>query len=273
MSTRAFFFFTALIASIGIARAAEAASPHASHVIIVVMENRNYRSVAGDDDSPYFNGQLVPQGALLTNSHAIEHPSQPNYLDLFSGSNQGVTDDSCPHAFAAPNLATRLAETGRTFVGYSESLPNVGYDRCSYGRIYARKHAPWVNFTNVPAQSNRPLSDWPGSAPDVAWITPNMCNDMHDCPTRAGDDWMRAHLPHIIAWNAAHNGLLIITWDESGYDLTNHIPTLLIGPMIAPGTYAQRADHFDVLHTIETIFGLRCLAKECAARDLSGMWR
>ena len=39
----------------------------------------------------------------------VTHPSAPNYLDIFSGSNQGVTADSFnPQAFSAPNLGSEL---------------------------------------------------------------------------------------------------------------------------------------------------------------------
>lgn len=42
--------------------------------------------------------------------HAEYHPSEPNYLCFFSGSNQGVTDDGLYLGMTAPNL-------GRVAVG------------------------------------------------------------------------------------------------------------------------------------------------------------
>ena len=69
------------------------AVPTPAHVVVVVEENHSYDEVIGNSGAPYINS-LATQGALFTNSYAIEHPSQPNYLDLFSGSNQGVTDDN-----------------------------------------------------------------------------------------------------------------------------------------------------------------------------------
>src|SRR2546423_563467 len=75
---------------------AQKAAGTPSHVVIVIMENHAYNEVIGNPSAPYINNVLVPNGAVLTNSHAIEHPSQPNYLDLFSGANQDVVDDSTP---------------------------------------------------------------------------------------------------------------------------------------------------------------------------------
>ena len=145
---------------------------------------------------------------------------------------------------------------------------------CSYASLYARKHNPWVNFSNVPPGANEPYRGFPAKPPSLTWIVPNMCNDMHDCSTHAGDRWLANNLPAIIAWNAKHNGLLVVTWDEAEPDLAgNRIPTVFVGPMVAPGTYAQEVTHFTVLHTLETIFGVSCIAKECGAGDVTGIWR
>src|SRR6266850_7084583 len=96
-----------------------------AHVVIVMEENHSYNEIIGSSSAPYINS-LVSQGVLFNNSFAIEHPSEPNYLDIFSGSNQGVTDDSCPHNFTTANLGAQLLGSGYTFIGYGEGLPSVG---------------------------------------------------------------------------------------------------------------------------------------------------
>src|SRR6185312_16064435 len=96
---------------------------------------------------------LKDNGVYFTNSFAITHPSQPNYLALFSGSTQGITDDSCPHTFSANNLGNELRSAGLSFTGYSESMPSNGYTGCTSGS-YARKHSPWVNFSDLPTSTN-----------------------------------------------------------------------------------------------------------------------
>src|SRR5215469_2569870 len=128
--------------------------PRLDHVVIVIEENHSYSEIIGSSAAPYINS-LAAQGALFTQSYAITHPSQPNYLDIFSGSNQGVTHDSCPHYFATDNLGLYLLNASLTFAGYSEDLPSVGSLVCTSG-AYARKHAPWVNFTNVPTTTDLP---------------------------------------------------------------------------------------------------------------------
>ena len=121
--------------------------PRPDHVVIVIEENHGYSEIIGSSAAPYINS-LAAQGALFTHSSAITHPSQPNYLDLFSGYNQGVTDDSCPHSLSTANLAAQLAAAGLSFGGYSEDLPSKGSTVCTSG-YYARKHNPWVNWQAV----------------------------------------------------------------------------------------------------------------------------
>lgn len=160
---------------------AVAALPRPAHVVVVIEENHSYSQIIGSSSAPYINS-LAAQGASFTNSHAITHPSEPNYLALFSGSTQGVTDDSCPHTFGAANLGAELISAGLTFTSYSESMPSDGYTGCTSGE-YARKHNPWVNFSNVPSASNRTFAAFSSnyaSLPTVSVVVPNLLDDMHD---------------------------------------------------------------------------------------------
>jgi hypothetical protein len=250
--------------------------PHVSHVTVIVMENRNYASIVGNAQAPYVNGTLIAQGALLRNSHAVSHPSEPNYLALFSGSTHGISSDACPLRFSSPNLASELAAAGQTFIGWSESMPRDGFTGCYADNVYARKHAPWVNFTNVSPGQNLVYRGLPAATmPSVSFVDPNLCDDMHDCSTRRGDRWLSQSLPAIIAWDASNDGLLIVTWDEADPDNgNNRIATVLVGPMVRAGTKSgQYVDHYGVLRTIEEFFGLPWIDKECAAAPISGIWQ
>ena len=101
--------------------------PNPDHVVIVIEENRSYKKIIGNMAAQYIN-RLANEGALFTNSFAITHPSQPNYLALFSGSTHGVPDDRCQIFVTGDNLATELRKKGLSFGIYSESMPSVGYD-------------------------------------------------------------------------------------------------------------------------------------------------
>lgn len=252
-----------------------AVPPHAAQVTIVVMENKDYDRIVGNPNAPYINQQLIPNGVLLSDSHAVGHPSEPNYLALFSGSTHDVHGDPCPLTYSTNNVAAELIAAGKTFAGYSESMPSDGYTGCETDK-YARKHSPWVDFTNVPVADNLVYHGFPSSPPTLAWITPNLCNDMHDCTIAHGDKWLSKHVPAILAWDAAHDGLLIVTFDEAAPDLdkTNHIATVLLGPMVEHGKRnTQTLSHYAILHTVESAFGLACIKDDCAAPLITGVWK
>ena len=238
------------------ARAA-AAALRPAHVVVVIEENHSSGDIIGDSSAPYLNS-LAAQGANFTQSFAVTHPSEPNYLALFSGSTQGLTDDSCPHAFTGANLASELGAAGGTFAGYSESMPSSGYTGCTAG-AYARKHNPWVNFAGVPAADNRTFAAFPrdfNTLPTVAFVVPNLLNDMHDGTVAQADSWLRTNLNSYAQWAKTHDSELIVTWDEDDNSADNHIPTLMVGAHVKPGTYAETIDHYSVLRTLEDLYGL-----------------
>src|SRR5690348_7762027 len=103
--------------------------PHYDHIVIIVEENHSYADITSTADAPYL-ASLARQGAVFTDAHAITHPSQPNYLALFAGSTFGIASDACPQQLAGPNLASELIAQGKSFTGYSESMPTEGYTGC-----------------------------------------------------------------------------------------------------------------------------------------------
>lgn len=249
--------------------------PKVDHIVVVVEENHSYQEIAGNRSAPYMN-ELLSHGANLVHHYATRHPSQPNYLDLFSGSNQGVADDKPAHTFRSDNLALQLAKRGLTFAGYSEGLPKAGYaGPYDLKTKYARKHNPWVDFENVPSSANLPLSSFPkdyDKLPTVSFVIPNMDHDMHDGTIKAADDWLKQHLGGYVKWAQTHDSLLILTWDEDDRSEKNQIPTVFVGPMVRNGEDRDRSDHFDVLRTIEDLFGLPPLGKAKNAHSLS-IWK
>ena len=264
----------ALAATLAANPAAAKKLPRPAHVIIVMEENHSYADIIGSQQAPYING-LAQSGALFTDSHAITHPSQPNYLELFSGSTQGVKNDNCPHSFAVDNEGSELIAAGRTFVGYSEGLPAEGSLVCTYGK-YARKHAPWTNFTNLPATANEPYTAFPkklGKLPTVSWVIPNLNDDMHDGTIAQGDTWLKNNLSDYVNWANTHNSLLIVTWDEDDGSQDNHIATIFVGPMVKQGQYSEHITHDNLLATIEAMYGLTPLGNSANAKPITDVWQ
>src|SRR5262249_4152924 len=223
---------------------------------------------------------------------AITHPSEPNYIAIFSGSTQGVTTDGVyPHSqFTAPNLGAKLRAAGRSFGGYSETMPSVGFDGSSAGSgsaTYQRKHNPWVNWqdataplpTNkLPAAVNMPYAGYfPGataysSLPTLSIVVPNELHDMHDGTVAQGDSWLQASLGAYATWCASHNSLLIVTFDENDGASGNHIATIFSGASVVPGQYSQTIDHYNVLRTLEDMYGLPHDAGTTTAVPITNIW-
>jgi len=249
--------------------------PAFDHVVLVMFENKKYSSIDGSSSASYFN-QLAAQSAKFTKSFGITHPSQPNYVALFSGSTQGVEDDACPMNLGAKeNLATQLAGLGKSFAGYSEAMPSEGYTGCSSG-TYRRKHNSWVDFSNVPSSSNRRFSSFPSdftTLPDVAFVTPDMCNDMHDCSIGTGDSWLKKNLDAYAKWATTHNSLLIVTFDEDSGTSVNQIFTTLTGAHVKPGSYSESINHYTVLRTIEAAHGLPGIGSAAQKSPILDVWQ
>jgi len=257
-----------------IANAQLRAVPAPAHVIVVMEENHSYSQIIGSPYAPYINS-LASQGALFTNSHGITHPSQPNYLGLFSGSTQGIKDDSCPHTFSAASLESALIQAGKSFTGYSEGLPKQGSKVCTAGP-YARKHVPWTDFSKDRSVDNQPFTSFPTdytTLPTVAWVIPNLNDDMHNGTIQEGDTWLQTNLMPYVTWAQNNDSLLIVQFDEDNGTPQNHIPTIFVGPMVKPGKYSEKINHYNVLRTIEDMYGLPHLGNTAKVKPITDVWQ
>jgi len=271
--------------------------PKYKHIIVVMEENHDYEALIGSKNSPYITW-LSKNGALFTDSHGVTHPSQPNYLALYSGSVQGTVADECLQnvtPYTTPNLGAALFAKGFTFKGYAETMPSVGYLPCYYKTstltnmsLYGRKHAPWVNWigtktNDIPASVSLPMTEFPSDynkLPTVAFVIPNMDNDMHnigapgdDAAIQRGDKWLKENLEKYAQWAKTHNSLLIITFDEDdSRTAVNKIPTIFYGAHVKAGQYSEHITHYDVLHTLEVMYGLPTETTQNAAL-IGDVWK
>lgn len=258
--------------------------PRPDHIVVVMMENKNRAGVIGASSAPYLNS-LASRGANLSQSYGVTHPSQGNYVALFSGGLQGVTGDGCPYSFpGTDNLGHQLFSHGLSFTGYAESMPSPGYTGCSAGKLaagatssptYRRKHNGWVDFPDLPGSANQPFSAFPTDytkLPTVSFVSPNMCHDMHDCSVASGDGWLKDHLGAYATWAQSHHSLLVVTFDENSSGTVNQIATVVVGQSVRPGSYAEPTNHYGVLRTIEDAYGLPPLVNAAQVSALHSIW-
>jgi len=268
-----------------LAQAAKPATPAASvpaleHVIVVVMENKDFGQAMNRKSCP-FTSQLAASGVYFTESHAVMHPSQPNYVALWAGSTLGVGDNSCPpHGvpFAAENLGHALEAAGKTWRAYSEDLPQAGSAACkAHGKLYTRKHEPWTHFKNLDHANERPYSDLAKdiakhSLPDLAFVIPNNCHNTHDCSISTGDAWLAKELPAMIT-AVGRRGLVVLTWDEDDDTADNHILTVFASPLLRPAAVSNRhITHYTVLRTLCDGLGIAPLGVAADESPITDVW-
>ena len=219
--------------------------PHWDHIIIVVEENHAYSEIIGNKSAPYINS-LASQGMLFTNFTADYHPSQPNYLLMFSGSPHGIVD-GYSYLIDAPTVALQLVNAGYSFAGYGET--GAG-----------ERHMPWLTFVES-RNFGQNLSAFPtdfNQLPTVSYVIANDDHNMHDGPIGVADTWLHDRLDAYATWATANNSLLIVTFDESSglTDDGNRVATIIVGAGITPQESDQAVDHYSLLHTIQSIYGL-----------------
>ncbi len=272
----AFAGMMALIIVLGVAQsasAAEVALPRPDHIVIVVEENKGYSKIIGNPDAPYIN-VLAQHGVLFTQSYGVTHPSQPNYLALFSGTTRGISSNACPLELTGENLGGALIEKGLSFVSYSESLPEAGYEGCRYG-AYMRKHNPAANWKDL-AAFNLPFTAFPqdfSQLPTVSLVVPDQRNDMHDGSIEEGDAWLKQNLDAYAQWAMTHNSLLIVTFDEDDGREGNRIATIFVGERVKSGKSAQRINHYTLLRTLSEMYGLPILGERKDQQPITGVWK
>lgn len=253
--------------------------PYLDHIVIITMENKSYSDIVENSNAPYLNS-LIHKYSFADNYFAVSHPSLPNYLAIIGGSTFGVSSDCTSCYINAPNLIDQLEKADKTWKAYMESMPSA----CFIGSSgeYAQKHDPFIYFDDIRTNQERCNNIVPytelstnlktvNATPNFIWISPNLCDDMHDCSTKTGDSWLATQIPKILASPAftKQQSLLVITWDEGENSGTNQIPTLFVGNTVKYGFVSHtRYTHYSLLHTIETVWNLPPLTENVSQSNV-----
>lgn len=242
-----------------------------SHVVLAILESHDGPSaIAG---APYLAG-LAAQGEYWPNYHGVSHPSEPNYMAIFSGSTQGQDGtDNCA-SLTATSLAGEALSAGVSIEGYMQDLVSGG--------LYACRHDPFSQFADARAHETD-FSNFPtdyAALPQLSVVVPNTTNDAGDTGTIAdANAWMGANLDAYAQWAKANNSLLLVVTDENDSDPSysanqpgengNGALAIAVGAGITPGSTNNTSyDHYSLLRTIEDIFGLGHLGASANAADL-----
>jgi hypothetical protein len=243
-----------------------------SHVVLAIEENYSGPAIIGGGEAPYLKS-LAAKGEYFPNYRGVSHPSEPNYMALFSGSTQHTDgSDSCIRS-SAKSIVGEAHAAGVSVKGYVEGL--------SSGAGYACRHDPFSQFRDARA-AETDFSKFPAnysSLPQLSVVIPNLANDMHDNGIGSGDRWARAHLNGYAQWAKTHNSLLIVISDENDGDPNysknqpgengNGALAMVFGARIPAGKVnTGNFDHRSMLRTLEDIFRLGHLGASAGAADM-----
>jgi hypothetical protein len=260
--------------------------PNFRHIYLIVMENKDYRSIVGSGAAPYLNS-LIARYGMATQLYGEAHPSEPNYIAMTSGGLQGTNSDGS-YRLSVPNLFDQVEASGRSWHVYAQGYPGSCFggsggatviDGTGAAGEYARKHNPAISYTSISGNPTRcanitGLAGFSPAAADFEMIIPNQINDMHSSSVRAGDDFLKAFVPQITNNSAFAGSLLFITWDEGGGgDFVGgggHIATIIASPGMAPGSrFTAASSHYSMLRTIELAWGLPLIGEAARASTIT----
>ena len=250
--------------------------PKFSHVIVIVLENHEYNQVIGNQaEMPYLN-QLAQQYTLLTNYHGVTHPSLPNYLAMIGGDTFGINSDCTRCSVNKPSLPDLLEASGKTWKTYQENMPSPCFSGAADN--YAKRHNPFLYFEPIFQDQQRcqqhvvPFDQLDkdllaGNLPDYAFITPNLCNDAHNCSLPNTDQWLKGVMDKLQkALFLDKNSLIAITFDEGNSNSSccglaspagGKVATVLVSPLVKAGFQDDTPySHYSLLKTIEDAWGL-----------------
>ena len=251
--------------------------PDFDHIIVIMLENRDYDQVIGNEDMPFFN-QLAEENVLMTNYYAVTtEASLPNYIALIGGDTFGITKNCRDCWIDAPSLPDLLESAGKTWKTYQEDLPVP----CFIGDSgdYVQKHNPFIYFDPIREDAKRcearvvSLDDLEGDLennelPDFTFISPNLCNGGHDCGLDVVDEYLSMQLDQLMESPAlGENYLIYISFEEADEDTSSccgmpdeaggRVPAVLVSPQAQKGYQEDTPlSHYSLLKTILGSWGL-----------------
>lgn len=252
--------------------------PNFDHIVIITFENKEYEKIIDNPLMPAYNLYALGN-TVLTQYHAVAHPSLPNYIAMIGGDTFGI-HTTCDDCFVnAPSLPDLVEASGRTWKAYQEDMqaPCQLGDHGEHG--YVQHHNPFVYFDPIRLDRQRcersvvPLSNLQadieaGRLANLIFITPNLCNNSHDCGLWVTDGWVLRQLLRLIPAleKESKNYLIVLNWDEGDtHDACcslsgkggGRIPVVLISPRVRQGFQDSTPyTHYSLLKTISKAWGL-----------------
>jgi acid phosphatase len=253
-------------------------------VLVIPLENHSQSEALAQ--MPNLTSWAKTYGQA-TNYSAVAHPSLPNYLAIFGGSTFGVTSDcsvgqsGC--VATAPSVWGQTLAAGKTAKAYQESMTS----NCQTGGSgsYAPRHGPWPYWVDSAERAGCGSNDVPsgttssgallndinaGTLPVTGELTPNLCNDAHDCALSTADNWLAGWMPKLMGGPDYRGGRLtiIVTFDEDDGSQSNKVAFVAIDPRLAGKSVTGTFNHYSLTRWLDDNAGVARLRSAANAPDL-----
>jgi hypothetical protein len=200
-----------------------------------------------------------------------DQSSLAQYVGQVTGARQsGTVNDCSPSARCstrADSIFRQLRHDGRRAVSFV-----AGATRPCHADHNAPRHVPGL-YLRAPEDRRhcheqvRPLGDLDvRHLPAFSFITPNECDDGHDCGNGTVDEWARRHIQPVLDSRAYRHGkVAVFVW----YDEDRPVPNLWITPTAHRGPVdVSGAGAAGTLRAWQSMLGLHCLEAACTAPDM-----
>ena len=260
-----------------------ARSGRPSKILVIMEENHSIQQIF-PSGMPYL-WDLAQRYAYATDWSDVAHPSLPNYLAIFGGSDFNDPQDCAPGAgctYPGPSVFGQAISRGETARAYEESMPqpcDQGFDG-----EYDVNHNPWAYFPSEAASCR--ADDVPagtpaggalaadvrgGALPSVGLITPNLLHDGHDGTPAQADAWLRTWIPVLMSGPDWRSGRLaiVVVFDEG--ETTEQVPFVLMAPGLAGVKISAAANQYALTRLIDKVIGAAPLRKASSAADITSI--
>src|SRR2546428_13454841 len=254
------------------------------------MNNASAKQVYGSSAAPYLNSLASTYGYATAYSDVEAAGSDPNYLALIGGSTFGLTGDCYPTqcSVSDTSIVDSIEGAGLTWKAWAEDYPvSQGCSLSPSNAEYNSKHFPFLYFQNIvndPARCDNLLRansvvtssietddlflkslSSTSSAANYNWLTPNQCDDIHDCLLSTGAKYLSQLVPKILSRTGftTQNAALFVTFSESSGSSIGNVAAIWAGPIAKTKFQSSKSyNHYSLLTTIETAWGLSPLTSE-----------
>ena len=261
-----------------------AAGPgHPGKILVIMEENHSLQQIF-PSGMPYL-WSLAQRYAYATDWTDVSHPSLPNYLAIFGGSDFNNPQDCPPGpgcSYPGPSVFGQALARGETAKAYEESMPQP----CDQGFVgdYDVNHNPWAYFPSEAA--NCRASDLPagtpaggalagdirgGTLPTVGLVTPNLRHDGHNGTPAQADAWLRTWMPVLMSgpdWRAGRLAIVVV-FDEG--ETTEQVPFVLMAPRVSAVKITEPANQYALTRLIDKVIGAAPLRKASSATDITSI--